>query len=281
MKIPFSSRGLFILGFIVLVVTNSVVLTGVASNRYGDPEAVMKLTERELKLPYQIRKENSGLSLRLAWRTLGRNTDGKHYFNRRSPAWFNAEKLKELGFQVDDYISSEHTLPHYKRPIPKHVFVVLEYSGESYREALRRAEEALADSDNLKSPKNSKRAEERLSRERISESRLFAVDVGVNPEKLRKKYSDRTRFIITKGVVKPRYNYNGKTREVFGYLARLDIQSIHVPLKHRQVFDKVLTSGKPKQNKLGLPRYSVELAYGSRFEPWLLSVQHTDDKSNL
>ena len=288
MKIPLSSRGLFTLGFMILVVTNFVVLTGVASNRSGDPEALIKLTERELRLPYQIHEENSGLSLRLAWRTLGRNEDDKQYSGWRSPAWFNAEKLEELGFNIDDYISSEHTLTNYKRPIPKQVFVVLEYSGESYREALRRAKKALAEvesslklnSEDKKLLNNSKRAEERLSRERMSESRLFAVDVGADPKKLRKKYGDRTRFIITKGVVKPRYNYNRKTSEVFGYLARLDIESIHVPLKHRQVFGTVLARDKPRQSEFGLPRYRVELAYGSRLEPWILSVQHMDDKSD-
>jgi hypothetical protein len=63
MKILLSSRALFLLGFFMIVATNIVVLSGVASNRSGNPESEVILTERELQLPYKIHEENSGLTL--------------------------------------------------------------------------------------------------------------------------------------------------------------------------------------------------------------------------
>ncbi len=46
MKTFFSFYKLFILGFIIVVVTNIIVLTGVAFNKKGTEESLIKLTER-------------------------------------------------------------------------------------------------------------------------------------------------------------------------------------------------------------------------------------------
>jgi len=42
---------------------------------------------------------------------------------------------------------------------------------------------------------------------------------------------------------------------------------------------KLEIKDKPKQNEFRHQRYSANLAYGSRFEPWIVSVQHMGDKS--
>jgi hypothetical protein len=112
----------------------------------------------------------------------------------------------------------------------------------------------------------------------MTETRLFAIDAGIDAKKLREKYNDRTRFIIAKGLVKPRYHYGNKKREVTGYITKLSIESIHVPLKHRQVFDAILVKDKSRRNGFIPPRYKVELAYGSRLEPWIVSVEPMDGK---
>ena len=288
MKIRLSSRGLFAMGFVILIVTNIVVLSGVASNRAGTPETRITITERELQLPYRVHEENSGLTLRLVWRALGQDEDYNNYNNWRSPVWFSAEKLEELGFNIDKYLSSKDDASFYKQPIPKEVFIVLENNGEPYKEAVKRAEIALEKEKDLfqfnsgdkRLRDNFERAEKRLKRERITASRLFAIDAGLDPQKLREKYHDRTRFIITKGLVKPRYNYNKKRKEVFGYITKLSVASIHVPLKHRKIFDAILVQDKSKRNEFRPPRYEVALAYGSRFEPWIVSVQYRGDKSD-
>ena len=190
MKTLSSSRTLFALGFVLLVVTNLVVLAGVLSNRSGEPEALMTLTERELPLPFRLYKENSGLALRIAWRAPGNSTG--EYFDRGNPGWLDAAKLKELGFKMEDTAGSTDK-GNFSRPaIPKEVFIVLENNGEAYREAVQNAEADLAkktaaqaaNSGDKKLHDALQRAEDRLQHERITKSRLFAVDAGLDPRTL-------------------------------------------------------------------------------------------------
>lgn len=288
MKMVLSSRALFVLGFVLLAATNIVVLSGVAYNRGGIPEALIILTERELQLPSMVHEENSGLALRLAWRALGRVEDYSYNDDWRSPLWFDAEKVKELGFTVNNAPDSGDTERYYQKQLPKEVFIVLEYNGESYREVLQRAELALEeakdlyvlDRENKKLRDSFKTAEKNLARERIMKTRLFAIDAGRDPQKLREKYPDRTRFIIARGVVRPKYIGENKTKKVAGHITGLSIEKIHVPLRHRQVFDAVLKESRiPEENGIRAPRYQVELAYGGRLEPWLVSVRHMGQNS--
>ncbi len=268
MKTLLSSRRLFSLGFLMLVATNIIVLSGVVSNRSGEPEAQMILTERELQLPYQIHKENSGLALRLTWRALGKEDDYSTYSDWRTPAWLNAEKLEGLGFNIN------------KKPIPKEVFIVLEIDGAPYKEAVKRAAVALQitkSSFELNPGDKSlrgdfERAENRLKREHNKESRLFAIDAGLDSSKLRDKYGDKNRFLITKGVIGANFYHDKNKNKSSGYISRLSVSSIHVPLKHRQVFDSIIAREKSNENDFQAPRFEVKLAYGSQLEPWIVSV---------
>lgn len=281
-----SSRGLFALSFILLVATNMVVLYGVASNRSGEPESQITLTERELQLPYRVREENSGLALRLTWRTLGKDENYNIYSNYHSPFWLNSQKLKELGFNVDDYLGSGSNKKYFKQPIPKEVFIVLENDGQPYKEAVKRAELVVEreqktftlNPDDKKLRDSFERAEKRLQRERVAASRLFAINAGLDSTQLRKKYGDRTRFIIVKGLVKPKSYRSKKTNEVVGYISRLSITNIHIPLEYRQIFDTILAKNKSRSRGSGSPRFEVSLAYGNRLEPWIMAVNHMDDR---
>jgi hypothetical protein len=286
MNFILSSRGLFALSFILLVATNIVVLYGVTSNRSGEPESQITLTERELQLPYRVREENSGLGLRLTWRTLGKAEDYNIYSNYHSPFWLNSEKLEELGFNVGDYLGSGRNKKYFKQPIPKEVFIVLENDGEPYKEAVKRAELVVErekkaftlNPDDKKLRGSFERAEKRLHRERVAASRLFAIDAGLDSAQLREKYGDRTRFIIVKGSVKRKSYRSKKTNEVVGYLSRLSITNIHIPLEYRQIFDTILAQNKSRSSGSGSPRFEVSLAYGSRLEPWIMSVNHLRDR---
>lgn len=278
MKWLFSPRGLFAIGFVVLVATNIVVLSGVAANRSGNPDSQVILTERELQLPFRVYEENSGLSLRLVWRTLGRDTGAVDW---RSPAWLNREKLEELGFHIDNSLKVGDNEVYAKMPIPKEVFLVLENDGEAYREEVRRAEKAVKKKEellNLKGDDKQQRdslqgAKKHLQRERISESRLFVIDAGLDPKVLRARYADRTRFIIARGEVEARYVYEKQEREVIGSIVNLSVETLHVPLKHRRMFDAILAHGVARGNEFFPPRYTVEVAYGSCLEPWIVSVR--------
>ena len=277
---------LFILGFVILTGSNIVVISGVLYNRSKKPVTLIELTERELQLPYWTNDENSGLSLQLEWRTVDMDEDDLYFSSRGAPAWFNAEKLKELGFEIESTNNVVYSSKYYKEPIPKKAFVVLEYDGILYKEALKRVEKNFEKEKNIlktdieSNSNDFEWAEKQLREERESDTRLFAIDVGLNVNTLKEKYNDCRRFIVVPGIVKMKCNYNNKEAPV-GYISRLCVEKIHVPLKFRKTFDLIMSKKKQKKYKFNisqgnisnLPRYKVKLAYGKRFEPWIQSVQ--------
>lgn len=281
----FYSRALFALAFVVLIATNIFVLTGVSANRSGPPEAQLTLTERELSLPYWSKEENSGLALRLSWRVLPREADGNQYVHWRSPAWLDDKKLADLGFELGRFLDTGDDDFNDKYPIPKEVYVVLELGGAPYKAALQRAQAALASKASQieldsgaedASAKALARAEEELLRERVENSRLFAIDAGLDPVGLRQTYPDRKRFIITTGLVEPRFVGYTEEKLVEGSIKSLSIEKIHVPLELRPFFESLPLKTPYDKELVGNPRYQVELAYGSRFEPWIKSVKPID-----
>jgi hypothetical protein len=281
-----TALGLFGLALAVLLAANIVVLAGVAANRRGEPESKLLLTERELQLPYQTHRENSGLALQLIWRTLPREAEGDgSYYDSRSPAWLDAGRLDELGFDPEEYGGDQMADGRFKEPIPREVLVVLEYEGEAHREAIRRAEAALAadaarwraKSDDRMLKERFDEAGKRLQRERITTSRLFAVDAGLDLDSLRARYGDRARFLIVRGLVKP-YRGSAGRGEAGGYLTGLAIENIHVPLDQRQVFDALQAQNHSRRDEFAGPRYEAELAWGRMLEPWIVEAESLADK---
>jgi hypothetical protein len=112
-----------------------------------------------------------------------------------------------------------------------------------------------------------KKAEKQLKREQTEKTRLFAIDAGLDGNELLKKYDDRTRFVITKGMVKSNFYHNKDKKEVCGYISRLSVASINILLKHHQIFDSILAQDKSNKNDFKCSRFEIELAYGNRFEP--------------
>ncbi len=287
MKKLVSSRGLFMLGFLILVATNIVVLYGVASNRSGEAESLVTLTERELDLSYHAYEENSGLALRLSWRALEKE-DPNGYSSWRSPQWLNKQKLEELGFKVEDHMGP-YGIRRYSRSIPKEVFIVLELAGEPYIEAVKRAVKVferekglIANNPDEKSSRDRmEQAERKLERERFEATRLFAIDAGLDAGALREKYGDRTRYIITRGLVRPGYLYENNKDEILGYISKLSVEKIYIPVEHQQIFTSILDQNDSRQNNFGSLHYEIQLAYGHRLEPWIVSVTSRDDKSDL
>ena len=273
MKRLLSSSGLIAMAFALLAITNIIVLLGVNANRSGELTSKMTLTERELRLPYSSTRENSGIALRMVYRVLDNDTNNTYaYYN--SPAWLNSEKLITLGFDIDKYVNAKYP----KRAIPKEVLLVLENDGEVYRRSLKRVNDLfLEHQEQFHANPKGNRIKERyetakkdLQRESLTASRLFVVDAGLDYMALRRQYSDKSRFLIAKGVVQ--LIHNEMEKRVFGYIQELSIQTIHVPLEHKE-----LISGLAYYNDEG-PRYSAVVHYGSRYEPWIASVKQLNKK---
>jgi len=281
MKPLLSSTRLFILGFALILIANVIALLGVVANRSGKPEAVIELTERELRLPYyEMNDENSGLALHLNWRILQEIKDDIYpYYSRwGSPVWFNAQKLTELGFIIDKTTCPDEDSKR-KEPLPKDAFIVLEYDGDSYQETLQRAEMFLKKAETaLKANEKDKDLQDRfkkannnLEAERTLESRLFAIDAGLDAGKLRDRYPDKAKFIIMRGIVESDCRYKNK-KEVVGHIADIRIDKINVPLSYRKLFDSIEAQDKYEKREQKSPRYKVQVTYGSRFEPWIQRI---------
>ncbi|MDQ1329893.1 MAG: hypothetical protein QG578_155 [Thermodesulfobacteriota bacterium] len=298
MKPVFSPTRLFISGFVLLLAVNIIVLLGISGNRSGKPEAVIELTERELAFlnTYETNDENSGLSLRLDWRIIPEIKDDNYSFMRwGSPVWLNEQKLLELGFTIDTFTCPDKDSKKIKSPLPRDAFIVLEYDGNAYQEALKRSEMNLkkaeaalrANTEDKGLQNNFKEAQTSVEDERSKESRLYAIDAGLDAAKLRERYADRSKYIVLPGIVDLMCSYDKNKSEIMGNITDIRIDRINVPLTHRNVFDSILAQDKySKDEQTGFsnkfnyrargkksPRYKVELAYGSRFEPWIQRVE--------
>ena len=282
-----SSKRLFIAGFGLVLFVNVIVLAGVAYNRSGAPESVITLSSRELHVreSYESDFKNSGISLRLDWRALGREkgADDRYYYSDwKSPLWLDEKKLEELGFDIKRY--AKQGADRYQEPIGNEICLVLENNGESYRDAVKRAERALSVAEailkeNIDSKELGDRqrlAEEDWKDEVESRSRLFVIDAGTDAEGLRSKYPDRTRYLITKGIVTPYHDYcdGNAPRRLAGRISRLGTENIHLPLEYAsslESFKKVKTNG----GCGGRSCFEAEFFFGKRLEPWIKSLKET------
>jgi len=273
MKIFKSSLGLFTLTFSLLFLTNIIIFFGVYLNK-SDVTSQTVLTQRELKLPYRSFKENSGLSLRITYRTLKKDV-GDYSYNR-SPIWLNEAKLKELGFDTNKHSDAKKS----KIAPSKELFLVLEYDGKTYQKSLKLAKEDLEAKEILyitnKMNKSIKRdfenAEKYLEKEQISESRLFAIDAGLDYEELRIKYTDKRKYIIVEALLN--FVYRDRITKPYAYIQNLNIQEIHLPYEFKNILKDIEPINRYMygNKKNSPPKYSVEVKYGSKYEPWISSV---------
>ena len=281
-----SAKKLFFTAFLLLAVTNLIVLWGVYTNRSGEAEAKLLLTERELQPPYRISDENSGLSLTLIWRSLGKKDDIYRSISRNSPVWLDAEKLRSLGFDIDAYREKTDE-KSYGYATTKECFIVLEFNGERYNRELKEARNELnvqetvlrSDPDNASVEQMHKRAQESAEAIEKYETRLYAVDAGMDPHALKEKYPDGSTYIITKAEI--RLSKDFQSKEIYGVISGLSIPRVHVPTRFRPVIDSII----PYTHRTGRnykrhdttsphpPRYKVTLAYGKRYEPWIVSIE--------
>jgi hypothetical protein len=265
-------------GAALILITNVVILSWVTHNRGGEPEAVVSVTERELSIPYRRGIDNSGLSLRLQWRVANTTGPGRDsHWN--SPDWLGVEKLKELGFKIDSFKNRQERRKRGKNTLARQVLIVLEYDGNAYVETVAHTEEKLKSAmavtsdqpDHQEADRKLKDARQRLAHERHSASRLFAVDAGTDPVRLRARYPDKSRYLILQGMVDLRYDSKPEF-EPRGYIARLLNNSLNVSLTHRYVIENAVSGGRSSLPRGKKPRYSVELACGRSFEPWIREV---------
>jgi len=276
MKKPLVTRLLFAAAFILLAAANGLLLSGVAENQTQPPISQLWLSERELPEVKWLALENSGVGLQLQWRNLGRKDNT---VDDASPSWLSGKKLEELGFVFADGLTLGDRRA--KPALDHEVFLVLEYNGPAYHEAVRRAERALVqiEEDLRNNPGENSgpsirfQAKKRIRSEKTERSRLFVIDAGLDAVHMQQLYGDPGRYIITRGIVGLTYQQENGRLWARGRIRGLRPAKLHLPLEHKKQLDRILQGKSRDAIKSKQPRYEVEVVYGKRAEPWIASIQ--------
>ena len=111
----------------------------------------------------------------------------------------------------------------------------------------------------------------------VSGSRLVVVDAGRDRHALRRRYPDRSRYLVVPGTVHATEVRPGAYE---GLVSELRVDSIHVPLRLRPPLDELVTAERVRretsnsvEDAFRPPRYRAVVAFGKRGEPWLVSVE--------
>jgi len=280
--ITWSRARTFVAGAALILAANAVALVGVVYNRSGEEDSLLKLTQRELQLPYGwgLEGESSGIALTLHWRSpfeqfAGAPTLEIGYLGV-ALAWLDKGKLAALGFDVSRSEDTDRGRMHYGKQLAREALLVLELDGPAFRQALElirqhaAREEALhaANPGGKEFERRAENAKKWLAQEEKRDSRLFLVDAGLDATALRAKYPDRARYAIVRGQVRPSVSeFNNKKFRLSGDVT-LNVDRINVPHAFRPVFEPLLQGarrGRPDAE----PPFEVAVAFGQRFEPWI------------
>lgn len=271
----------------LVVLTNVIVLVGVAYNRGGEPEAEITLTEREAPLSYEAFRsdENTELSLRLHWQNPAHRWHAVMVEPRSEPGWFDQARLEAVGYDCSLPLSDPAAEQYYDKLLPREAFVVLGYGGEPWTRWLEQwAQDKVFMAEQVEKGKWSKNDLERFSEayERLPRtgSRLLAVDVGSDPIQLRQRYPERDRFVIVRAEMRLYLVREGKTASgerhaayLRGEVTHLLIDEIHVPFELRTVLDTLSHGPLVRPDGVKAPRYEVTLRFGRRHEPWITAIR--------
>lgn len=272
--------GIPLVALTLILLTNLVVLAGVAYNRSGAPGSLLTLSQRELGSPWDYdysARENSGVSLHIGWRTLDNNNNDTYAYLRygsHQPHWLDQEKMLALGFPLPPVGNADAIGRYQQRMSEKEVFLVLELAGPAWRESIEDAHRAVARAktlqnaapDDMRQQSEVKDAEEYLRRTQTELSRLFVIDAGLDAGALRARYAGRTGYAIVRGRISPSLRTEENNEWVFGgYINGLSVDRVHAPAGSLPVV------AKPGAGIAKDARYEAIMGWGKRFEPWLVA----------
>ena len=246
MTLSWSRTHTLIAGLALIALTNAIALGGVAWNRSGEPESMLKLTQRELQ-GFAIDREGGGLQLSVSWRVLSADANATFYWNfHGTPEWLDEAKLASLGFDVSPTPATRGASSALRPAIAQ---------GSADRAGARRPGAAKRRWRARGSGRRRKRRRARkparpgrgprrrnaavfLKNEETANSRLFAVDAGRDAQALRAKYPDRTRYAIVQGKVRLYYQARrGKEERWMGYIEDIENDQVNVPLEFRKAVE--------------------------------------------
>lgn len=272
-------------GMALIVLTNAVVLAGVAYNRSGEPEAVLKLSERELQIDHWRwpANENSSIDVYLSWRVAQAKLDDNIFYGitDRSLPWLEPAKLREWGFHVEGDLESQEVAERVYRQPSRRAWFVLELDGPAYRAAVEEARQELeraaarvtVDTSDQKFQDSLNAARQMLNRQERFASRLFVIDAGVDEDALRAGYSDRQRYVILPGRIDVTITGQPGRKRLLARIVELDVRTIRVPHQYRGLVEPLVDSREfhafASERE---PRFAATVHFGRRFEPWIADL---------
>ncbi|MEO4045962.1 DUF4824 family protein [Pseudomonas sp. CAU 1711] len=253
-------------GLALILLSNAVALGGAWYNRQGEAESRLLLSERELWRSHDgMRRENSGLSLHLDWRT-PRDPESESRYSRQS---LGEATLLRLGFEPH-----AGSAQRWRQPRERQALIVLELDGPAYRAELLAAEQELLQAERMLalSPDSSELKEKAelarkaLEHERTRASRLFAIDAGSDIQTLRQRYPDRSRYAIVGGTVRAWCSCGGDDpHRLQGQVDALLVDELNVPATWRAQ----LAERMPRRYESEQLPLQIEVSFGRRLEPWI------------
>lgn len=271
-------------GLAIILAVNAIALAGVAWNR-GARESQLALTERELPTAWRgslAEDEDSGVALRLDYEVPERDRIRTPYDG--GPAWLDTRKLAALGFDLR-LPRNAADRDYSNRPQEREVLLVLELAGPAYVHKLEQVQASLRERLSEFARPGASAGQRQEAREAVRDrirllrnaahrdSRLFAIDAGLDREALRKRYPDRSRYALVPALVQMYWHTEDHRTVAQGSINGLVNERINVAssdaqrLGLRTKWRYALPDGSPD------PPLDVELAFGRRLEPWILSMR--------
>jgi hypothetical protein len=119
-----------------------------------------------------------------------------------------------------------------------------------------------------------KSAHDEARREEQDNSRLFAIDAGLDLNELRTQYPDRNRYAIVRAQVRP-WSAGGQGK-IAGYIDKINIEEINVPHKYHAAFDIRVRPAIIGQTSGRQRTFEASVAFGQRLEPWLIDISEAE-----
>lgn len=283
MNFRWSRARALLIGLALIVGTNAVVLAGVAYNRSGEPEAVLQLTERELRLRYWSwpDNENSSIDVHLSWRIVPVDDPTHLGYVHGNLHWLQPAQLRELGFDVSGDMQSNEDAQRVSRQPSRRAWLVLEYDGPAYQASLEQARIALERATSLalanagddEFERRLKFAQANMEKEQRFDSRLFVVDVGLDPDALRTRYPDRRQYVVVRGRIGMSVQGPPERQRPVARIVDLDVDAIRVPYQYRETVEPLTRTPQATFYDRREPRFRATVNFGQRFEPWIVDLK--------
>jgi hypothetical protein len=251
----------------LIAVVNAAMLGSVAANRAGEPGALVTMTERELPMQ-MVSDRDSSQKLRLA----GSWT----YLPSWEPApdeWFTAEKARMLGFSCrPSRITSYRTCG-----LPRRAYAVFEYEGLAWVRIADGLRRQMATAPSGQTGEAEVYRVQNLQRQINFGSRLAPVDASSDPAALRRAHPNRQRDLILPVVITAYTEIETDANRATGPTVHAQIElvtpTLVVPNQFRDQLAGIEPAGYgPVDHD---PRYSISLAVGRHYEPWIVSITRT------